>query len=98
MTLACLDSPAPVTLRRLIIEKKKTFPSLELLAICLLKLLSKPVHSAVSFANIFPTGYFQIYAYAHYKGPCRDFLRPKKVTDKVGAPKSVNAATAALCP
>ena len=37
-------------------------------------------------------------AYVHYIGLRIDFLRPKKVTDKVGAPKSVDAFAAALCP
>ena len=39
-----------------------------------------------------------MYVYVHYKGLRCDFLRPKKVTDEVDAPKSVNAVAAALCP
>ena len=39
-----------------------------------------------------------MYVYVHYKGLRCDFLRPKKVTDKVDVPKSVNAVTVALCP
>ena len=41
---------------------------------------------------------FQMYVYVHYKGLRWDFLRPKKVTNKVDAPKLVNVVAAALCP
>ena len=36
--------------------------------------------------------------YTYYKGLRCDFLTPKKVSDKVDEPKSVNAVAAALCP
>ena len=39
-----------------------------------------------------------MYVYVHYKGLRCDFLRSKKVTDKVDASKLVNAVAAALCP
>ena len=39
-----------------------------------------------------------MYVYVHCKGLRCDFLRPKKVTDNVDAPKSVNEVAAALCP
>ena len=38
-----------------------------------------------------------MYVYVQCNGLRRDFLRPKKVTDKVDAPKSVNAVAAAVC-
>ena len=38
-----------------------------------------------------------MYVYVHYKGLHWDFLRPKKVTDKVDAPESASAVAAALC-
>ena len=40
---------------------------------------------------------FQMFVYVHYKGLRWDFLTPKKVTDKVDTPKSINAVPAALC-
>ena len=48
-------------------------------------------------ARILPTDYFQIYAMYITKGSA-DFPRPKKVTDKVDMPKSVDAVAVALCP
>ena len=38
-----------------------------------------------------------MYVYGQYNWLRSDFLRSKKVTGKVGAPKSVNAVAAALC-
>ena len=39
-----------------------------------------------------------MYVYVRYKGLRCIFLRPKKVTDIVDAPKPVNAVVIALCP
>ena len=96
MSLACLDSPAPGTLKRHIIEKKEI--SLTKTTLYGSRAHVKTAHSAISLANILPIDYFQIYAYVHCKGLRWDFLRRKKVTDKVGAPKSIDADAAALCP
>ena len=78
MSLACLDSPAPGTLKRQIIEKKDisrtgiAWYSLEPTKTTLYgsRAHVKPAHSAVSLANVLSTDYFQIYAYIHYKGLC----------------------------
>ena len=73
MSLTFLDSPAPGTLKRQIIEKE----GISLTGITLITLKTtlygsrahvKPAHSAVLLANILPTSYFQVYAYVHYKG------------------------------
>ena len=39
-----------------------------------------------------------MYVYVHAKELRWDILRPKKVTEKDDAPKSVNAVAPALCP
>ena len=104
MPLACLDSPASDTLKRQTIEKEDisltgiacySLSQLKLVSMAL-ELMLTLLYFAVSLANIPPTDYFQIYAYIYItKG---DAVRTKKVTDKVEAPKSVDAVTAALCP
>ena len=71
---------------------------LKMLSMVLELMLSLLADSDVSLANIFPIDYFQMYAYVHYKGLRWDFLRPKELTHKVNAPKSVDAVAAALCP
>ena len=86
--------------------EKKTFPSMESLALVwtnrncssalelmLAGLLILMLRSQIYFLLI-----IEMYAYVHYKGLQWNFLRLKKVTDKVGAPKSVNTVAAALCP
>ena len=61
-------------------------------------MLSMLAHSDVSLANILPADYFKCMSKCIAKGYGEKILRPKKVTDKVDAPKSVNAVAAALCP
>ena len=72
MSLACLDSPAPGSLKRQIIEKEElSLTGTACYSLSQLKLLTKALelaHSVVSLANILPTDYFQIYAYVHDKG------------------------------
>ena len=67
---------------------------LKLLSMALELMLRVLAHCAISLENILPIDNFK----SMHKGLCWDFLTPMKVTDKVDAPKLINAVAAALCP
>ena len=71
---------------------------LKLLSTALELMLSLLAHSDVSLANIHPIDYFKCISMCITMDNAEVFYSLKKVTDKVDAPKSVNAVAAALCP
>ena len=69
----------------------------KMLSMALKLMLSLLAGSDVLLTNILSIYYFQMYAYEHYKVLRWHFLRPKKLTDTVGEPKSVNTVATVLC-